>query len=104
MLADRVRGDPQEPCDLAVRSAFGHKLEDLGLAICQYIRKRPPRSGATARGPSAKTLEVRKHDVQDVPIAFTEAPVRPIELEPGSVRRSARVDPEPDHVLDPERA
>jgi hypothetical protein len=104
VFPDGVRRDPEQPRDLAVRSALGHKLEDLGLAICEHIRNGPPRSGATARRSHAKPLEVRQDDVQNVPIAFLKAPVRPIELESGSVCRSARVDPEPDHVLDAERA
>lgn len=104
VLPDGVRRDPQEPRDLAVRSALGHELENLRLAITKPVREPRPRSGATARGPCAKPLEVREHDVQDVPIAFSKAPVRPIKLESGSACGSARVDPEPDHVLDPQGA
>jgi hypothetical protein len=104
MLADCVRGDSEELCDLVVRPAFGHKLEDLGLTVCQRIRKRSWRSGAAKLGSSMKSLEVRQHDVQSVSIVFSKAPVRPIELEPGSSRRSVGTDPEPDHVLDAQRA
>jgi hypothetical protein len=44
---------------------------------------------------------MREQKVKDGSIALEEASVGPIELEP-SIRLTARLDPQPDHVLDAE--